>query len=298
MANLWPLSLRESFDFGNPWVRRATGLGFARAQRKERLLRALAFALALGMIATWIAAYAIDDPVLFERLGDISWALCVGLAFVAPSLGAAARRRIDYDPCLPESLATPVTDRQYIASLHGAVLLDTSLAFLIAGAVAAGLWAAIAIPTAASSNSLIADSLLRVYLRMIDYQRMTNESAPLLPWLAGAAAIVLTANYAAGFYLHSSILAGHCQRDRMANFNGGVMTTLLIMLMMLLLFVRYFGVLDVAMRLFPREARPLAAPVMLIVIDGAVLAARLWWARRVWQQTLDTAMDATRGHVL
>lgn len=293
---LLPVPLRESFDGENPWVRRLVGWPLARASWRTRLgLAAMVLVLAcLG--AGFGASFALRDAGLMATTGSLAYALLVTWAFLAPSLGALARRRLDFDPCLPESLASPLPDRAYLAPVHGRLVVQSAFGGLLHALVAAFCLALVIHPDARLANALAVESLLRMVLRMMAFGRIHTTAGTVDLWLCAAFAVVATANYTAGVYLHGSMLARMCQRAPMANVNGGVLTALQILLMMTLLAARFLTVRHFLQGVFGWPGGTTGLLVYFLAAEGAVLLLRVAWARWTWRRLLADAFEETRRH--
>lgn len=281
-------SLRESFDRENPWVRRLTGFGGSRGGRRQRAGIASFLVVAALLAVAWTLALAFGHRQFSSALVTVSYTLAVFLALAAPASGAAARAALDSDPCLRESLASPVTDRQYVAALHGRVLMVAFVGLAAYGVSAA----AIAVALSLGEPSAVFDPppyVLHLFFRYVGFAQVpTFDATSLLLVLAAVLATALS--YAAGAYLHATLLAAVCSLAPNSRSRGGILTVALVVALPLLLFLR-LGL--PAMLLFesPSAERLL---VLIATVECTFAALRLWLARIVWRRMERTALSETR----
>ncbi|MBX3727864.1 MAG: hypothetical protein KF858_01665 [Candidatus Sumerlaeia bacterium] len=271
MLPSWPISLRESFDTTNPWVVRLTGLARGRSSFLG-LPGFLALGVALFVVLGALASGTRDETTLL-LIGGPAYLLLVALAFLAPAFGASTRNRIDGDPALAESLATPLPDRAYVAAMHGRIAMLSVCGFVVFG-IAAG---AVCLATLrVSSVHLPADSV-------VGFRRAVV-----------IAILILSANYAAGILLHATLLANVCQKAPKARLKGGALTAVILIVMSALLVGRlafYLMVLEA----FSQGMKGLL--VIPCVLDGLLGVTRLAWAHCLWARMLAHAMNETRPHL-
>jgi len=146
-------SIRESFSDENPWVPRITGYGAPGLQIRRRgyiwlsILGVAAYGIfgcarLLGYLfpPQWQSgAQWIKDNVLlgFWTTGSVGAMGC--LAAWGAFAGWQARRRMEKDRLLPEATMSILTGPDYMAPIHGRILLLTLAAFLYAVAGYSGL---------------------------------------------------------------------------------------------------------------------------------------------------------------
>ncbi|MDK2973157.1 MAG: hypothetical protein PWP23_2912 [Candidatus Sumerlaeota bacterium] len=293
-----PLSLRESFDGENPWVRRLVGWPPWRASWRTRL--------AYGAMGAGLAAFATGGAAAFlsrdagwtTAMGSLSYALLIAWAFIAPSLGAQARRKLDYDVCLPESLATPLPARAYLAPVHGRIVVQTLFGGVLHAVAASFILLLLVFPDARMGNAIAVESLMRMVLRMMSFGRIESTASPLDLWLCGGVALLATANYMAGIYLHGSMLARICQRSPLANVQGGLLTAAQIVLMMLLLGTRFITARYFLQGLFQWPQTTTELLVYFLTVEALFAGVRFAWARWTWQRILEQALDETSAAVV
>jgi len=221
--------------FDNPWVGLLTGLAIRRPWRGEHLLHVAVVLVAAAILGLWIAAAREDDARLVEIAAGLSYIVCVLVAFLAPSLGAAARTLLDRHVLLAESFATPVPMLGYRTAVKARVALQALGAGLLAGAVAAGLTTLIALAPQRFDALTKSVGLLTTFLRALRLQSLDDSGALWPPIVVGT---MLVVNYAAGFYFNATVLACVCQLRGLVRLQGAILTALLIALMPLMLAVR------------------------------------------------------------
>lgn len=284
--------------FDNPWVGLLTGLAIRRPWRGEHLLHGAVLVVAATVLGLWIAAAAKDDARLVEIAAGLSYIVCVLVAFLAPSLGAAARTLLDRHVLLAESFATPVPMLGYRAAVKARVALQAAGAGLLAGAVAAGLATLIALAPKRFDELTNSMGLLTTYLRVLRLQTL-DDSGVLWPALVVGGMLVV--NYAAGFYFNATVLACVCQLRGLVRLQGAILTALLIALMPLMIVVRavviyQFGIQSTTPTWWDMPWRHLIN--VLVGCELLYAALRLGLAEWLWARRFPPSFEETRALVL
>ncbi len=281
-----PFSIRESFgQTGNPLAARLSGFCPPGLRRRfPSRLRYLAFMPPLLMMA-WVVGLLAGWQVFLSKVGELTYLVWILTAFGAPALGAAIRRSFDTDPVLPELLASPMSEKDYLAALHGPVLILSMVAFAMAFLPGAGLLAALYHEPAMKPPPYT----LHLLFKLMGFGGYPEVGSLSRLVLASAFLVTASLNFACGVYLHASILARICQIDPKTKAKGGFMTAGIVASLPVLMLVAVMMPTDAFGELFGEEFRILGAIAgsLFLLIPRWLAAVRLWKAtqRKVMSET-------------
>lgn len=223
-----------------PWHPLLTGLGVFGRKRPYLFWWLVLSGAVLVAAAMPLAVIVDDDPQLFLHAATAATFYLVTFAFLAPSLGAQARRTFDRSPLLVCSLATPSGAKEIAAGLQHGLRNLALCGFWIAVIIGAGVVLAQLLTLELSLGSLLRRYPFTFSLALVNGAYLLEARQVAASFLLFAVFCVSAFNYAAGIYLHASLLAMRCQLDPRSLVNGAVHTGLLI-LWMILLQLMYFG---------------------------------------------------------
>jgi hypothetical protein len=287
--------LRESFARANPWVHELVLAGSRGAARRDVPVFTVGLLAVAAFAVGWMVAVSGGDPALVRWMTQATYCLGVIAAFLAPTVGSAARLRLERHPLFPESLSTPLTARDHAAAMHGRVVSRLALAAAI-GLVA---WAAYALILVKGDRAPVADLRLSLLWPLLRGFGFLDQLARAPDWsraLYAACMLACAVNLAAGFYLRATLLAEHSQLAAGSRRDGGILTAVLIFAAMASLVARLavFNALPFGGRwdfLGPRVSVPLA----LLALEGGFAAARFTLARRTWARIAWGSLQKSRA---
>ncbi len=270
----------------NRFAARMAGFG-PRASRRRFTSRLKWLAvLPFVLLAAWIAGLATGGSVFLSKVAELTYLAWVLVGFGAPAIGAAIRRSFDTDPLLPELLASPMREEEYLAALRGPVLLLAFSAFLLALLPGAGLLAALRVEGSMNPPPYTLHLLFRM-MGFGGYPAVGTSAG-----LAIGAAFLLGAsfNFACGVHLHASILAGVCQIDPKTKARGAFMTAGIVAMLPAVMFLAYMAPVGMARDLSGTGAALAAGTVAACVMASVrVAVARGAESRMKGRVVRDTA---------
>ncbi|MBI5155273.1 hypothetical protein HZA57_08545 [Candidatus Poribacteria bacterium] len=295
MASIFAIGVRESFNPENPWVGQIVWDGRRGFRRRpvfwSAVLLAICSILYFGLFRT-IAPGA--DFFAEYRLFAVGTLYSVCLA--AALLGMAARQRHDGHPLLQDSFATPLTDRQRVAALHGRILYLSFLALLFSLFVYLGILFVVQFDEAVRTSAYRALDRRFGHFGLIKARRLpTWQIVPV--WAFLPQLFLAGMNLAAGFYLRASLFAAMPSRlfARHRTWLGMVLAGASCVCAQLWVQNRYSGFTAMAGRECLGIHQPvLAALIALNVLEAATICWRLAAAHWVWRWMLRRAIPQTR----
>lgn len=295
-----PDSMRKGTEeSANPWDALFSGLGIFGWRRRRRFWFLLVVAVAT-LHFVWLLAGVAGEPGFAVHLAVFATVMLVTYAFLAPSLGAQARRTFDRSPLLVAALSTPAGSDEVCIALRRGLRRLALHGFLFATLTAGTVLLVQALLPGTLYGEELRTHPVTFVVAYVSGAFLVDPDAGWRNLLLVPAFAAAAANYAAGIYRHSTRLAMLCQLDPRTLARGGVLTGGLVLWTIFLQPVYFVSILMAAEAIKWFAGQPAGgapnitswAPAAMVVF-GVAAVARAVQAEAIWRGAAPTEVFET-----